>query len=146
MKNWLKYLLFSVLAWFIVDFTTTKAILNPNEYYSTFMPSLLIFYIGYPLIFTFLIYKLRFKTRYLLFSMLIGIIVIEILFSGNTLFFKFPLLLFIIPISLAYYSIVTFIPFWIAEKKLKDNRKLSILILIIYILGSLFNLLTQLKS
>ena len=145
MKNWLKYFLLAFLAWIIVDFTTTAAIGNPSSYYSTYMPALLIFYLGYPLIFSLLIYKFKLKPKKLFISMIIGIILVEIIFSGNTLFFSFPLLLLIIPISLAYYSMVTFVPLWITEKKLKQNKKWFIVILIIYIIGSLLNLLTQLN-
>jgi hypothetical protein len=45
MHGWLRYFLLAVLAWVIVDFTTTAAIGNPRAYYSKFMPALLIFYV-----------------------------------------------------------------------------------------------------
>ena len=141
MKNPIKYFLIAVLAWFIVDFTTTEAIANLN-YYTKYMPMLLLFYLGYPLVFTLLIYKYKLKTKGLFIAMLIGIILVEIVFSNNLLFFKFPLVLLLIPISLAYYSMITFVPLWIVEKK---KNKWFIITLIIWVLGSLLNLINQIK-
>ena len=145
MKNWLKYFLLSVLVWFIVDFTTTEAIANLG-YYAKYMPAILIFYIGYPVIFTLLIYKFKLKTKGLFIAMLIGIILVEIVFSGNTLFFAFPLFLLIIPLALAYYAMVTFVPLWITEKRLKKNKKWFIIVLVLFIIGSLLNLVNQIKG
>jgi len=142
MKNPIKYFLTAVLAWVIVDFTTTEAIANLG-YYAKYMPALLFFYIGYPLVFSLLIYKYKLKTKGLFIAMLIGIILVEIVFSNNLLFFKFPLVLLLIPISLAYYSVVTFVPLWIVEKK---KNKWFVITIVIWIIGSLLNLLTQLKT
>ena len=145
MKNWLKYFLIAVLAWVIVDFTTTSAIADLS-YYATYMPALLIFYLGYPLIFTLLIYKFKLKNKGLLIGMIIGIILVEIVFSGNIMFFSFPLFLLTIPLALAYYSMVTFVPKWIVEKEIKKNKKIFILITVLWIIGTFLNLITQLKA
>ena len=66
MQGWLRYFSLAVLAWVIVDFTTTAAIGNPLAYYSKYMPALLLFYLGYPLVFSYLIYGLKLRKKGLL--------------------------------------------------------------------------------
>lgn len=131
------------MAWVIVDFTTTAAIGNPRAYYSKYMPALLFFYIGYPLIFTGLIYKLRLSQRGVLLAMIAGIVVVEVVFTHNRLLFTLPVCLLAIPISLGHYSMVTFMPFWIAERKLGENRKWATATLVVWGVGVLLNVLTQ---
>ena len=137
MKTPTKYFLLAVLFWFVVDFTTTYAIKSPSTYYATYMPALLIFYIGSPLVFTALIYKFKLSNKALLIATLINIIIVEILFTGNTLFFTFPLALIIIPVSISIYALLTFLPKWIVEKNIKNNKWKIITMLTIYILVSL---------
>ena len=144
MKPSIKYFLIAVVAWFIVDFTTTSAIADLG-YYTIYMPGILLFYFGYPLIFSLLIYKFKLKEKGLFISMLIGIFVVEIVFTGNALFLQFPLVILLIPISLAYYSMVTFVPYWIVKNKIKKYKGWFKATLIIYIIGSVLNLITQLK-
>jgi len=142
MKNWLKYLLLSIIAWLIVDFTTTQAIANLS-YYPTHMPALLIFYIGLPLIFAFLIYKVKISNKILILAMIIEIILVELVLSGNVMLIQFPLFLIAIPLALAYYSIVTILPFWIVENKIKENKKIVILIGVVWLIGFLLNIASQ---
>ena len=140
MGKLLKYFLLGVLFWFVVDFTTTEAIRNPCHYYSTFMPALLIFYIGYPLVFALLIYKFKLNNKLLFIATLIGIIIVEILFVRNTLLYTFPIMILTIPIAISIYSLITFVPKWIVDKEMKNNKWKLILMLIIYILVSLATL------
>ena len=58
-RDWFRYFALAVLAWVIVDFTTAAAIRSPRDYYSKYMPALLIFYLGYPLVFCALRYRFR---------------------------------------------------------------------------------------
>lgn len=137
MKKGIKYFVIAVLFWFVVDFTTTEAIRNPSHYYSTFMPALLIFYIGYPLLFSLLIYKFKLNNKLLFIATLIGIIIVEVLFAHNSLLYTFPLMMLAIPIAISIYSLLTFVPKWIVEGEIKKNKWKLILMLIIYILVSL---------
>jgi hypothetical protein len=139
----MRYFLLGVLAWFIVDFTTTEAVGNPRAYYSKYMPALLVFYFGYPLVFSALRYKFRLGGRGLFLAMIVGIVVVEILFSHNALMFTLPICLLAIPISLGHYGMVTFIPLWIAEGTLRQNRKWAMATLMVWAVGVLLNLLTQ---
>ena len=146
MKNWVKYFLYSVLAWFIVDFTTTNAIANASEYYSAYMPTLLIFYMGLPLIFSLLIYKFNFKSKGIFIATIISIILVEIIFTGNQILLAFQIMFLTIPLALAYYSMLTFVPWWIVEGKIKENKKWFLITLSIYIFGTLLNILIHLSG
>ncbi len=70
MHAWLKYFFTAVLPWVIVDFTTTAAIAEPARYYSKYMPAILVFYLGYPLVFCLLIYGFRLEGWALVLAML----------------------------------------------------------------------------
>jgi hypothetical protein len=138
-----RYFFIAVLAWFVVDFTTTAAIRHPRQYYSTYMPALLIFYLGYPLLFSALIYKVRLDSRGVFMAMIAGIIVVEIVFAHNALLYTLPICLVAIPLSLAHYSMVTFMPWWIADRTLKENRKWAVATLAVWALGVFLNILSQ---
>ena len=99
------------------------AIGDPLAYYSRYMPALLLFYLGYPLVFSVLIYRLRLGNRGLFLAMIVGIVVVEILFTHNMLLLTLPICLLAIPISLGHYGMVTFMPMWIAERTVRENRK-----------------------
>ena len=75
--------------------------------------------------------------------MLVEIILVELVLSGNVMLIQFPLFLIAIPLALAYYSIVTIVPFWIAENKIKENKKIVILIGVIWLIGFLLNIASQ---
>ena len=136
----LKYFLLGILFWVVIDFTTTEAIRNPSFYYSTFMPALLIFYIGYPLVFSLLIYKFKLSNRSLFIAALVGIFVVEILFTNNALLYTFPLMLLTIPVAISIYTLHTFVPKWIVDKEIKNNKWKILIMVIVYILVSLATL------
>ena len=122
-RCWFKYFLLAVLAWLIVDFTTTEAIGNPHGYYSKYMPALLVFYLGYPLVFAVLRYKLLLGPKGLFAAMLAAI-----------------------PISLAHYGMVTFLPMWLTEGTLSRNKKWAVATITVFAAGVILNILTQYGS
>ena len=142
-RDWFRYLVLAVLAWVIVDFTTTAAILNPRDYYSRYMPTLLIFYLGYPLVFCALRYRFKLGAMGMFLAMIAGIVVVEIVCTHNILLFTAPICLVAIPISLAHYGMVTFMPLWIAEGTVGRNRKWAAGTLAVWGVGVLLNILTQ---
>jgi len=142
-RRWLRYFLIAVFAWVIVDFTTTAAIAHPFAYYSKYMPALLVFYIGYPLVFSALIYQFRLGARGLSLAMIAGIVVVEIVFTHNLLLLTLPICLLAIPISLAHYSMVTFMPLWMAERTIGKNKKWAAATAAVWAVGVLLNILTQ---
>ncbi len=142
-QNWLRYFAIALLAWIIVDFTTTPAIGNPRAYYSKYMPALLIFYIGYPLVFSALIYKVRLSSFGLFLAMIVGIVVVEIVFTHNMLLLTLPVCLLAISISLGHYAMVTFMPQWISERTISKNRSWATATVAVWAVGVILNLLTQ---
>jgi hypothetical protein len=143
MQAWLKYFLCAVLAWVVVDFTTTAAIAHPARYYSTYMPALVFFYLGYPLLSCVLIYACGLAGWRLFLAMLGGIAVVEIGFAHNTLLVTLPICLLAIPISLGHYGMVTFMPKWLAEHSLRKNRRWAAATVGTWGLGVLINIVTQ---
>jgi hypothetical protein len=142
-RHWSKYFLIAVLAWVVVDFTTTAAIGDPRGYYSKYMPALLIFYVGYPLVFSALIYKARLGNGGLFVAMILGIVLVEIVFTRNMLLLTLPVCLLAIPLSLAHYAMVTFMPRWLAERTVRENRRWATAASGTWALGVLLNILTQ---
>jgi len=143
MKNYLKYILLGIVFWAVVDFTTTGAIRNPAGYYLTYMPALLIFYIGYPLIFSLLIYKFRLSNRWLFLAALVGAFVVEVVFTQNALLFTFPIMLLAIPLAVSIYSFLTFVPKWIIEKNIKDKKWKTIVLTAIWVLLSIITFISN---
>jgi len=146
MKPWLRYFLISVLFFIIVDFLTTEALVHPVKYYSTFMPLILVFYIGYPLIFSFILTKFKLKTRGLFIGAIIGMLISEILFFHNPLFFQFPLVFIALLFGISCYSLITIVPKWIVDKELSKRKKWLIIMLILLIIHTLLNYATQIKT
>lgn len=140
MNKLVKYFIIGIIFWIIVDFTTTEAIRDPIKYYSTFMPALLIFYIGYPLIFSLLIYKFKISNKWLFITTLFGIFIVEIIFTHNALMYTFPIMLITIPAAIMIYSFLTFAPKWIVDEKIKEHKWKLIIMIIIWVLISLATL------
>jgi hypothetical protein len=142
-REWVRYFFLAVLAWVIVDFTTTAAIGNPRDYYSKYMPALLFFYLGYPLVFGTLRYRFRLGARGMFLAMIAGIVFVEIVCTHNILLYTLPVCLVAIPISLGHYGMVTFMPLWIAEGTVGRNRKWATGTVAVWAVGVLLNILTQ---
>jgi hypothetical protein len=134
MKNPIKYFLLGVLFWVAVEWTTA---FQPNiSRWISYMPAIWIFYIGSPLTFAFLIYKLKVSDRMLFICSVVLIFIVEILFTGNAMLYTFPIMLIALPASLLIYGMITFAPKWIAEGKIKDNRKKLAIMIIAWVLIS----------
>lgn len=141
MKPFLKYFLSGVTLWVLVDYTTA---FNPDTIrWIQHMPDIWIFYIGYPLIFTYLIYARKLDNKQLFCVMLVLAFIIEVIFSKNSLLYTFPILLIMNPIAVAIYSIVTFIPKWFTENVIPRNRKTVVILVAIWIIVSILNYVTN---
>lgn len=144
MDRFLKYLLTGIIFWIAVDFTTA---FNPDiQRWIAHMPLIWAFYIGYPLIFAYLIYKGKFEGRKLFYAMTIGMLMVEIVFSSNALMYTFPMMLFAIPIAFFIYGLVTYAPMWIVDKKVKKNKRLMIIFIIVWLIVSVMNYATQIQQ
>ena len=101
------------------------------------MPEIWLFYVGYPLVFAFLIYKRKWSDKRVFLATLVGAFLVEVAFAGNKLLFTFPIMLIGIPIAVSIYSLLTFVPKWIVENKIGQNKRKLILMVIVWILVSI---------
>lgn len=118
------YFLLAGLLWFIVDFGTAGGF--RIGYLVQYGPTLWIFYIGYPLAFTFLIFALKFDNQLLFLATLAGIFIVEIIFTKNPLIMNFPVCLIGIPLAVAVYAPLTYFPLWIVNREVKRRLRLML--------------------
>ncbi|EMR73936.1 hypothetical protein MCGE09_00234 [Thaumarchaeota archaeon SCGC AB-539-E09] len=144
MRPFLRYLLSGVSIWVIVDYTTA---FNPDmARWVQHMPDIWLFYLGYPLIFAYLIYVRDWKDRRLFGAMLVLAFIIEVIFSNNSLLYTFPILLVMNPVAVAIYSLVTFIPKWFTENEITRNRKAVIILVVVWVIVSILNYVTNINA
>ena len=141
MDDFLKYVFTSIIAWVVVDFTTA---FNPDiQRWIRHMPLIWAFYIGYPLLFAFLIYKRRWSDRKIVSAMLVSAFIIEVVLSNNALLYTFPIMLIMNPIAVAIYSTVTFIPKWLVEGEIRKRTKMIFLLVAVWVVVSILNYVTN---
>jgi len=141
MDTFSKYVLTGTLAWVVVDFTTA---FNPDvQRWIEHMPLIWVFYIGYPLLFAFLIYKRRWSDGRITSVMLVSAFVIEVVLSDNALLYTFPIMLVMNPVAVVIYSLVTFVPKWLVEGEIRNRTKTTILLVAVWIVVSILNFVTN---
>lgn len=132
-----KYLLAGVVTWVVVDFTTA---FNPDvQRWLEHMPLIWVFYVGYPLVFAHLIYNRRWSDRSIFLAMIAGGFFVEIVCSNNSLLYTYPIMLVMIPVALAIYGVVTFIPKWLVEGELKARWRTTAFLLAVYFIVAVLN-------
>jgi len=125
-----RYLLISVLFWVVVDYTTA---FNPDvQRWLDHMPLIWAFYAGYPIVFAHLIYDKRWDDRRIFYAMIVGAFIVEVVCSGNTLLYTFPIMVITIPVAGVIYTIVTFLPKWIVEGELERRGKTVAFLVSVY--------------
>jgi hypothetical protein len=141
MDDFWKYVFTGTIAWVVVDFTTA---FNPDiQRWIQHMPLIGAFYIGYPMLFAYLIYKRRWSDRKITYAMLVSAFVIEVVLSDNALLYTFPIMLVMNPIAAAIYSAVTFIPKWLVEGEIRKRTKTTFLLLAVWVVVSILNYVTN---
>lgn len=141
MDDFSKYVFTGTIAWVVVDFTTA---FNPDvQRWIEHMPLIWVFYIGYPLLFAFLIYRRRWSDGKIASAMLVSAFVIEVVLSDNVLLYTFPVMLVMIPIAAAIYSLVTLIPKWLVEGEIRKRTKTTFLLVAVWIVVSILNFVTN---
>ncbi|MCK4437670.1 hypothetical protein KAV47_01245 [Candidatus Bathyarchaeota archaeon] len=132
-----RYLLAGVVTWVVVDFTTA---FNPDvQRWLDHMPLIWVFYVGYPLVFAHLIYNRRWSDRSIFLAMIAGGFFVEIVCSNNSLLYTYPIMLAMIPVALAIYGVVTFIPKWLVEGELKARWRTTAFLLAVYFIVAVLN-------
>lgn len=118
-SSW-QYFLLGFLLWVLVDFSTTGGF--RLSYFQEYGATLLLFYLGFPLIFTLLIFRLKWNETRLFFATLIAIFIVEVLFTRNPLVMSYPSLLWGIPLVILIYLPLTYFPLWIVRKEMGKHR------------------------
>ena len=132
-----RYLLAGVVTWVVVDFTTA---FNPDvQRWLDHMPLIWVFYVGYPLVFAHLIYNRGWSDRSIFLAMIAGGFFVEIVCSNNSLLYTYPIMLAMIPVALAIYGVVTFIPKWVVEGELKARWRTTAFLLAVYFIVAVLN-------
>jgi hypothetical protein len=135
MKEFTRYFLIGTIFWVVVDWTTA---FNPDfERWLSYMPEIWLFYIGYPLIFAFLIYRRKWADWRVFLVMLVGAFTVEVVLTGNRLLYTFPIMLIGIPVAISIYSLLTFAPEWIVGNRIRQNKRKMIIMIIVWILVSI---------
>ena len=125
----------------LVDYTTA---FNPDTArWIQHMPDIWLFYIGYPLIFAYLIYVRSWNDRQLFGSMLVLAFIIEVILSKNSLLFTFPILLIMNPVAIAIYGLVTFVPKWFTDDEIARNRNIVVFLVVVWMGVSILNYATN---
>ncbi|MFZ6028682.1 MAG: hypothetical protein ACOYYS_13270 [Chloroflexota bacterium] len=114
-----QYFLLSFLLWVFVDFGTAGGF--RVAYFEKYGAALLFFYLGSPLVFSFLIFKMRWGGRRLFLATLATIFVVEVLFTRNPLVTTFPALLAGIPLAVAVYTPLIYFPLWLVRKQMRQH-------------------------
>jgi hypothetical protein len=115
------YFLLCFLLWVVVDLGTAGGL--RLSYFARYMPALLVFYLGYPLVFTWLIFRRRLGSRGLFAATLVAILVVEAVFTGNPWVVSLPLCLIGIPLAVAVYAPLTYFPLWAVRGELARHRR-----------------------
>ncbi|MBI9050990.1 MAG: hypothetical protein JEZ00_16330 [Anaerolineaceae bacterium] len=144
MSKFIKYFLLGTLFWVIVDYTT---VFNPDfPRWVAHMPLVWVFYLGYPLLFAWLIYKQNFAGKKLFFSMIIATVFCELIAFQNTLLYTFPIMLIMIPLAVCIYTLITYVPMWLVNGKLKQHWRLSLFLTIVWLLIAFLNYKTNIAG
>jgi hypothetical protein len=116
----IQYFLLSVFLWVIVDFGTAGGF--RISYYEKIWPVIWLFYLGFPLIFSILIFRLKWNSTRLFLSTLVTIFIVEILFTRNPLLMTLPNLLWATPLAVLIYIPLVYFPLWFIRKELSKHR------------------------
>ena len=127
--NLIKYIIAGILLWIIVDFSTAGGF--RMSYFEKYGPTLLVFYLGYPIVFAFLIFKLKFTEFQLLLATLVAIFIVEVVFTRNPLLMTFPAFIIGIPLAVLVYAPLTYFPLWWIRGGLLKHKKAIIFLSIV---------------
>jgi hypothetical protein len=129
------YVLYGFLLWVVIDWGTAGGF--RFSYFRTYGPLLLIFYLGFPIAFACLIFKLHWSERMLLLATLVAILVVEGIFTRNPLVLSFPWMLIGIPLACCVYAPLTYIPLWLVNGEMGKHRAI-VIFLALAVIGVMF--------
>jgi hypothetical protein len=131
----IRYILIGFLLWVVVDWGTAGGF--RFSYFVTYGLLLLVFYLGFPIVFAWLIFRRNWSQRMLLVATAVAIILVEAVFTGNPFVLTFPLLLVGIPLAFCVYAPLTYFPLWIVNGEM-GKHKAAVLFLTLVVLAITF--------
>lgn len=139
MSKFLKYFIIGVMFWLLVDWTTA---FQPHlQRWLTYWPQIWMFYLGFPFIFAFLIYKRMWSDHKIFVATLFEVFIVEIVFTHNALLYTFPIMVLALPVGIILYSLLVFVPKWIVDGELRRNKGKLTLMVVVWVFVSLATLL-----
>jgi len=115
-----RYVLLGFLLWVIIDLGTAGGF--RLSYFTTYGPLLLVFYLGYPLAFSYLIFRRQWSGWRLFLATVVAIGLIEGVCTRNPFVLSFPLLLAGIPLAICIYAPLTYFPLWIVNHDMRRHK------------------------
>jgi hypothetical protein len=132
----LLYVLYGFVLWVIIDLGTAGGF--RLLYFSIHGPLLLAFYLGFPIVFAYLIFRWHWAGWKLFLATVVAIILVEGVFTGNPFVLSFPLMLAGIPLAICIYSPLTYFPLWIVNGEMGRHKAiaafLSLVVLVVMFL------------
>ena len=122
----LVYIVYCFILWVIVDLGTAGGF--RFSYFRDHGPLLLAFYLGYPFIFAYLIFRRHWSGWKLFLATVAAIILIEGVFTGNPFVVSFPLMLVGIPLAICIYAPLTYFPLWIVRGEMGRHKPIALFI------------------
>lgn len=129
------YIIYGFIFWVIIDLGTAGGF--RLSYFSAHGPLLLVFYLGYPLVFAYLIFRRHWSGWKLFLATAVAIFLIEDVFTGNPFLLSFPLMLVGIPLAICIYVLLTYFPLWIVNREMAKHKALAV-ILSLVVIGVMF--------
>ena len=123
-----KYFILSVLLWVIIDWGTAGGF--KVNYFTKYGITLLLFYVIYPLTFTFLVFKAKLNQKALFVATFAAILIVEVIFTRNQLVMDFPICLLGIPLAVLIYLPLTYFPLWYVRGEMHKHKALIIFLII----------------
>ncbi len=107
------------------------------------MPLVWVFYLGPPLLFSYLIYKKKWGDRTLFIPVLLVLVILEVILFNNALLYTFPGMLIMIPVAVSIYSFITYVPRWIVDKNLQEHKILSAAMFLVWVTVAVLSFATR---
>lgn len=146
-RSWREAIQYSVwgsLLWLVVDFGTAGGF--RIAYYEKYAPDIFLFYIIFPILFSYLAIVRNWGWKKLLAATVIEIFLMEGLFVRNPLVIAFPMLLIGIPLAICIYAPLTYFPLWIVRKEMGQHKKRVIFLTTVVVMISLLTTFGQQRA
>lgn len=125
------YILYGFLLWVIVDWGTAGGF--RLSYFIEHGPLLLVFYLGFPIAFAYLIFQRHWSQRKLLLATAAAILLVEAIFTGNPFVLSFPLMLVGIPLAFCVYAALTYFPLWIVNGEMGKHKVIAAILSLVVV-------------